>query len=122
MKTIVKILIATATLGATALLVAQDNQQPGDGGQGGPGGPGGPRGHRPPPIAIINALDANHDGIIDALEIANASAALKTLDKNNDGQLTPDEVIGPRPGGRGGHRPPGPDGGPNDGSQQPPNQ
>ena len=40
------------------------------------------------------ALDANHDGVIDANEIANAPAALKTLDKNGDGKLTPDEFMG----------------------------
>ena len=49
---------------------------------------------------IIAALDANHDGVIDADEIANASAELKTLDKNGDGKLTPDEFIGKRPQGR----------------------
>ena len=59
--------------------------------------------------AIIRALDANHDGIIDSNEIANASAALKTLDKNGDGQLTRDEFMGPRP-----QRPQG-DGGPGPG-------
>ena len=55
----------------------------------GPGGPGGPGGHRPPP-PIMEALDVNHDGVIDASELANAVAALKTLDKNNDGKLTQD--------------------------------
>lgn len=46
----------------------------------------------PPPVpAIITALDANQDGLIDAAELANAPAALKRLDKNGDGQLTPDE-------------------------------
>jgi hypothetical protein len=49
-------------------------------------GPGqGHRHHRPPPLPIVEALDANHDGIIDSNEIANASAALLTLDKNHDG-------------------------------------
>jgi hypothetical protein len=71
-----------------------------DGAQGPPPGadrPGG-GGHRHPPIpALVRALDVNHDGIIDSNEIANASAALKTLDKNGDGQLTRDEFMGPRP-------------------------
>ncbi len=40
---------------------------------------------------MINALDTNHDGIIDADEIAHAVEALKSLDKNHDGKLTPDE-------------------------------
>ncbi|HTS16110.1 MAG TPA: EF-hand domain-containing protein [Verrucomicrobiae bacterium] len=59
--------------------------------------PDGMDGHRPPAPAIVRALDANHDGVIDSNEIANASAALKTLDKNGDGKLTPDEFMGPRP-------------------------
>ena len=42
------------------------------------------------------ALDANHDGVIDADEIANASAALRKLDKNGDGKLTMDELRPPR--------------------------
>ncbi len=98
MKTKTKTIVALAgmlALGTVALVVkAQD-----------PGGPpnsdgsNGPsmRGHRPPAPAIVRALDANHDGVIDADEIANAPAALKTLDKNGDGKLTPDEFMGPRP-------------------------
>jgi hypothetical protein len=54
-----------------------------------PGGP--PPHHGPPPMPLFDALDTNHDGVISADEIANASASLKTLDKNGDGQLTPDE-------------------------------
>jgi hypothetical protein len=61
---------------------------------------GGPP-HRPVP-PIVAALDLNHDGVIDADEIAAASESLKKLDKNGDGQLTPDEFRPPRPGGRGG--------------------
>lgn len=53
-------------------------------------------GHRPPPPPLITALDANHDGMIDSAEIDNASAALKTLDKNNDGKLTQEELRPPR--------------------------
>jgi Ca2+-binding EF-hand superfamily protein len=41
---------------------------------------------------ILNALDANHDGVISAEEIAHASVALKALDVNGDGMLTPDEL------------------------------
>jgi hypothetical protein len=72
----------------------------------GPGG-GGPRGNREghggapegaahPRPPIETALDANHDGVIDAQEISNASASLRTLDKNGDGKLTRDEL---RPAG-----------------------
>jgi len=82
--------------------------QPGGPGSGQPGGH-----HRPPPLPIVQALDANHDGVIDASEIANAPAALKTLDKNGDGQLTRDEYLpphpnGPPPGEQGDQRPPPP--------------
>lgn len=54
--------------------------------------------HRPAP-PLFTALDANQDGVIDATEIANASAALKKLDKNGDGKLSPDEYRPPRPDG-----------------------
>jgi hypothetical protein len=67
--------------------------------------------HRPPPLPIVIALDVNKDGVIDASEIANATAELKTLDKNGDGQLTVDEYMPPRPSGT--NAPPdGPDGAP----------
>jgi len=119
------VIALTAGLPAWSLLAQNDGQPPSDnppppadgGPPGGfPGGPGpgpGRRGHRPPPLPIILALDANHDGIISAEEIANAPAALKTLDKNGDGQLTMDELLPPRPpggpdgpGGLGGDGPP----------------
>jgi hypothetical protein len=109
------LVLLTLALGAsTLLLTAQDNGQrpngqrpPGrDGGQGGPGGPGGQRPMNP----IVEALDLNKDGIIDADEIAKASASLLKLDKNGDGKLTPEEYRpAMRPGGSGG---PGGQGGP----------
>jgi len=83
-------MLAALALGASAF--AANAQDANDDGQN-----GSPRGHRPPPPAIIGAIDANHDGVIDADEIANASAALKSLDKNGDGVLTPDEFVGQRP-------------------------
>ena len=59
------------------------------------------------------APDVNQDGVIDADEIANAPAALKTLDKNGDGKLTQDELHPARPSQNGGpdfgnDKPPGP--------------
>jgi hypothetical protein len=82
--------LALIALGTTALVAnAQDNSNDGPPGH----GPGGPGMHRHPPLPLIKALDANHDGVIDATEIANASAALKTLDKNSDGQLSTDEYL-----------------------------
>lgn len=90
MKTLLP--LALLSLGvSTATMIAQDGPPP----AGGPGGPG-VNGHRPPP-PVIAVLDANHDGVLDAGEIANASAALLKLDKNGDGQLTPEELRPPRP-------------------------
>lgn len=107
MKTTIKTMLAVLALSGSALIVnAQDGPPPGE-----PGGPG-MHGHRPPPSPLMGALDANHDGVIDADEIANAPAALKTLDKNGDGKLTMDELRPPRPQGGGQWHPPGgPDGG-----------
>jgi len=72
-----------------------------DGPPGPPPGPppGGPGGHRPLP-PVIQALDTNHDGIIDAKEIANAAQSLKTLLKNGSDQLTIPDLLGPPPHGR----------------------
>lgn len=52
---------------------------------------------------LMTAFDVNKDGTLSAEEIAQAAPALKTLDKNNDGELTRDEFMGmpPRGGGRG---------------------
>lgn len=95
--------------------VASAEPQPGE-----PGQSGGQRPHPPIP-PMIAALDANHDGTIDAKEIDNASAALKTLDKNGDGSLTQEELRPPRPEGgpgeRGGERR-----GPRDGAPGRPSQ
>lgn len=56
---------------------------------------------------IFAALDADGDGVISAAELANASVALKKLDKNGDGQLTAGEVR-PNFEGRGPGGPSGP--------------
>lgn len=42
---------------------------------------------------VLAALDADHDGEVSAAEIANSFRSLKTLDRNGDGSLTPDELI-----------------------------
>ena len=116
----IKTTLAMLALGATVLGVGCSSDRncccpPSPVGQaGGPGGPG-MKGHRPPPPSpLMQAIDVNHDGVIDADEIANASAELKTLDKNGDGKLTPDElrpVCPPQKGGppeSGNNKPPGP--------------
>ncbi len=53
---------------------------------------------RPQPHPVMTALDADNDGALNASEIAQASAALKTLDRDGNGRLTPDEL---RPMGMG---------------------
>lgn len=73
--------------------------------QSGPDGGGGQR----PGRLLLNALDLNRDGTIDATELAKASASLKALDKNRDGKLTTDEYSQQPPGGG-----PGGQGGPGD--------
>jgi hypothetical protein len=136
MKNSSKLFVAALALASSAWIATaqtsddpSQDQQPPPPGQGGPqGGPGG--GHHRPPPAFIGVLDANHDGVIDADELANASAALKKLDKNGDGQLTMDELMAPppRPGGTNGgpdhvrgQRPDGPPpGGKGDGKNRPP--
>jgi hypothetical protein len=48
---------------------------------------------RPRPIdPVMLALDADANGDLSAVEIANAPASLNALDDNEDGQLTRDEV------------------------------
>ena len=115
MKKTMTLLTGLAVALSAFTLIAQpgppDGSQPPPGGP--PDGPGGGGRRPPPPSPLIGVLDANHDHVIDAAEIANAPAALKTLDKNGDGKLTPDEYMPPRrgPGGRGpGGPPPGVDG------------
>lgn len=131
MKTITKTIFAVLALTASALVVnAQDAGGPPGPPDGEPpprhAGPGGMNGHRPPPPSpLMEALDTNHDGIIDSNEIANAPAALRKLDKNGDGRLTPDELRPQHPPWRDGQDgPPGPEGpgpqGPPGDNQRPP--
>jgi len=42
---------------------------------------------------VLGALDADRDGQISAAEIADSAAALKNLDQNRDGSLTPEELL-----------------------------
>jgi hypothetical protein len=52
---------------------------------------------KPSTPLVVATLDVNHDGVIDAVEIKNASVALKSLDRNADGKLTSEELRRPRP-------------------------
>ncbi len=64
--------------------------------------PGGPEGGFMRFDRVLSALDTNSDGAISASELDNATAALRKLDKNNDGKLTEDELRPNFPGGPGG--------------------
>lgn len=89
--------ICAAAVWATATLATAQERRP-DGGREG----GMPVRMNP----LFAALDTNGDGVIDAKELENASAALKKLDRNGDGKLTEDEVR-PAFGGREGRGGPG---------------
>jgi Ca2+-binding EF-hand superfamily protein len=79
--------LSTAELRA----MAQAQQQPGEGRDGEGRGGRGPEGMmRTDPI--FQALDTNHDNVISGDEITNAASALKSLDKNQDGNLSEDEL------------------------------
>ncbi|CBY13231.1 unnamed protein product [Oikopleura dioica] len=69
-----------------------------------------PRGPKPPQPPVIAALDADRDGTISAEEMENAPDSLKSLDKNEDGELSPEELHphGPPPPGPDGKSPQGP--------------
>lgn len=84
------VLLMAAALALPALTLAQD--QPREPRRG--DGPG-PR-MMPP---LVAALDADRNGVIDEAEIKGAADALRKLDKNNDGKLTPEELRPARPEG-----------------------
>ena len=90
-------ILAALLAGSTSLAVAQEYEPRGPVGPGGgpPGGGGSPDGRHHPPPPIIEALDLNHDHVVSADEIARAAQSLKALDKNGDGQLTPEELRPP---------------------------
>jgi len=72
-----------------AMALAQQQPVEGRGGEG--RGGRGPQGMmRADPI--FQALDTNHDNVISGDEITNAASALKSLDKNQDGSLSEDEL------------------------------
>ena len=92
---------------ATAIAQSPGGRRGPGAGRGGPGGAEGPGREGHPPIPVIEALDADHNGTISADELKNATTALLTLDKNKDGRLTEDEMRPLQPGrgpegGRGG--------------------
>ena len=90
MKTKIATLIAL-TVGLSALH-AQSDTAPASGRQ-----TGSTQRAKPATPLVVATLDANHDGVIDAVEIKNAVTALKSLDKNADGRLSRVELRRSRP-------------------------
>lgn len=126
----VKITTAALSLFLSASAIAQppegrgpegrgpEGRQEGRPGEGGPGGREGREGGRfrmPNPLA--DAIDKDKNGELSADEIADAVAALKALDKNNDGKIDMMEMrpnfegMGREGMGRGGFGGPGGEGG-----------
>ncbi len=99
--------IAAILLSPTLLMAQPPGPPPGGmrGRPGGPmtGGPGGPMMGGP----LMQILDRDGDGILSPEEIGNASASLKSLDRNRDGQIDGSEMM-PGRGRRGGFGPGGP--------------
>ncbi|MCX6952683.1 MAG: EF-hand domain-containing protein, partial [Verrucomicrobia bacterium] len=91
--------VAAILAAASAVGVAQERRPDGERGR-----EGGREGGMVRMNPLFAALDANGDGVIDAAELANASVALKKLDRNGDGKITEDEVRPAFPG-RGGQVP-----------------
>lgn len=56
-----------------------------------------PMDRRPPPQPLLAALDKNRDGELSPDEITNAPTALDALDKDGDGALSPKEIKGKPP-------------------------
>lgn len=109
MKTTIILGRAALALAITATaLTAQDGERRPRGERPPPreeGGPQGERGRMPPPPPLLAALDVNRDGVIDSAEIDGAPAALRKLDKDGDGKLSPKELRPTRPEGEPGKPP-----------------
>jgi hypothetical protein len=83
----IKQLLAASAVLFAATVCAQAPEEPRGRGDDPPRVFGGPPGFR-----LGVALDANADGKISATEIRDATAALKELDKDNDGKLSGEEI------------------------------
>jgi hypothetical protein len=98
MKQLHRILL-TLSLTSAAVLSAQTTTPDGSTGsrRGGPGGPGGHGGPRRGGNPIIRVIDADKNGEVSSTELANAPAAIRTLDANGDGIVSADELRPMRP-------------------------
>jgi hypothetical protein len=82
----------TAILVVTILAMAGADALAQGGAATGQGEDRGTRGRRGGGNNLMNTLDLNSDGTLDSREIQNAAISLRTLDKNKDFKLTPDEL------------------------------
>lgn len=84
----------TAVFAQSSREQGPSNRHQGSMHQRGPGGP--PDGH--PPHPLMDALDSNNDGVLSTQEIDAATQALRSLDRNQDGELSFDELAPKHPG------------------------
>jgi hypothetical protein len=90
-------ILLTLSLTSAAVLSAQTTTPPPGGPRGGGPGGRGPGGARHGGHPIVRAIDADKNGELSAAELANAPAAIRTLDTNGDGVVSADELRPPRP-------------------------
>jgi hypothetical protein len=91
MKITHRLAFSAIALGLVALLSGQTIDAPRGPRGGGPGGRGG-RGRPPLGNPVVRAIDMDRNDELSAAELANAPAAIKTLDTNNDGKVSADEL------------------------------
>lgn len=92
-------ILLTLSLSSAAVLSAQTTTPDSSTGahRGGPGGPGGHGGPRRGGNPIVRVIDADKNGELSSTELANAPAAIRTLDANGDGIVSADELRPMRP-------------------------
>lgn len=92
MKNLIRIVLGLG-LSTASILSAQTTSTSDSGPRRGPGGRGGPRGGHP----VVRAIDTDKNHELSATEIASASASLLTLDANQDGSVSAEELQPARP-------------------------
>jgi len=88
-----QVLAVAVMMSMAAVTLAQPPGNPGVGAGQPPAGD--PSQLVPPPNPMFDVIDADGDGVITIRELRRAVAALKTLDIDQDGQITREEASGP---------------------------
>lgn len=95
MKTASRFLLVLGTALALGTAAVAQTEAPPPGPRGPHGRKGGPG--RGPMHPVIRVLDADHDRVVSATELANAPTALRTLDTDGDGIVAATELRPGRP-------------------------